>query len=324
MTGAFAFRTVHRPVLLGVCLAAILATSGAGAGDAVSTLPAKVLLFGGEPNDPAGRAGSSEPHVPLGQGLEPTGSAATNSGAEKILRTPSGAPLAQSTGPANPGTGSRLLRALEGGADGSRPTLPSGPAASASSSPSHSPSARAPGVPIPAAPVSVVDGCRRDVLTRLLAGAAAREDALSALAIEQETLKLCHERQLIVTGIFEAEAQLRSLRAPVEPPAAAISRSPVSVPAVVPQLNAAPTTPVRKPAKTAPKQPRYGWFSIVGMAGDLRAGITDGRRVWFVREGDPLPGAVRVGRIAARPPGVRLKGGDDGALPYRARPGDGQ
>ena len=162
------------------------------------------------------------------------------------------------------------------------------------------------------------------MLTRLLAGAAAREDALSALAIEQETLKLCHERQQIVTGIFEAEAQLRALRAPVEPPAAAISRSPVSVPAVVPQLNAAPTTPVRKPAKTVPTQPRYGWFSIVGMAGALRAGITDGRRVWFVREGDPLPGAVRVGSIAARPPGVRLEGGDDGALPYRARPGDGQ
>ena len=313
MTGPFTYRRVYRPVLLGVCLAAILAASGAGAEDAVSTLPAKVLLFGGESADPASRSGLSEPHVPPAQGSQPTGTAATNSGAEKIPTTPSGAPLAQSTGPANPGAGSRLLRALEGSADGSReeprPALPS---------------STAPGVPIPAVPASVVDGCRRDVLTRLLAGAAAREDALSALAIEQEILKLCHERQQIVTGIFEAEAQLRSLRTPVEPPAAAISRTPVSVPAVVPQLSAAPTTPVRKLVKTAPKQPRYGWFSIIGMAGALRAGITDGRRVWFVREGDPLPGAVRVGRIAARPPGVRLKGGDDGALPYRARPGGGQ
>ena len=57
------------------------------------------------------------------------------------------------------------------------------------------------------------------------------------------------------------------------------------------------------------------------MAGDLRAGVTDGRRTWFVREGDPLPGGIRVGRIAARPPGVRIEGG--GALPYRERPGDG-
>ena len=55
------------------------------------------------------------------------------------------------------------------------------------------------------------------------------------------------------------------------------------------------------------------------MAGNLRAGVTDGRRVWFVREGDPLPGDVRVGRIAARPPGVQIEGADDSALPYRAQ-----
>ena len=97
----------------------------------------------------------------------------------------------------------------------------------------------------------------------------------------------------------------------------------------MPQLNTvpaklpAPSTTARKPAKAAPAAPRHGWFSILGMAGDLRAGVTDGRRVWFVREGDPLPGDVRVGRIAARPPGVQIEGADDSALPYRARPGDG-
>ena len=170
-----------------------------------------------------------------------------------------------------------------------------------------------PGVPLSA---SIIEGCPRDVLTRLLAGAAEREDVLSALAIERETLKLCHERQLIVTGIFETEARLRALRAPAVP--AAMTPAP-AVPAVVPQLGAAPSAP--KPAKAAAVQPRYGWFSIVGMAGDLRAGVTDGRRTWFVREGDPLPGGIRVGRIAARPPGVRIEGG--GALPYRERPGDG-
>ena len=97
----------------------------------------------------------------------------------------------------------------------------------------------------------------------------------------------------------------------------------------MPQLNTvpaklpAPSTTPPKSTKAAPAAPRYGWFSIVGMAGDLRAGVTDGRRVWFVREGDPLPGDVRVGRIAARPPGVQIEGADDSALPYRARPGDG-
>ena len=185
------------------------------------------------------------------------------------------------------------------------------------------------GIPVPPMAASVIAGCPRDLLTRLLAGVAEKQDALSALAIEHETLKLCHERQLIVTGIFETEAQLRALRAPVEPAPVNRSRAvAATVPSVRPQLNAVPaklpapsTTP--KSAKAAPAAPRYGWFSIVGMAGDLRAGVTDGRRVWFVREGDPLPGNVRIGRIAARPPGVQIKGGDDGALPYRVRPGDG-
>ena len=177
---------------------------------------------------------------------------------------------------------------------------------------------------------SVIAGCPRDVLTRLLAGVANKEDALSALAIEHETLKLCHERQLIVTGIFETEARLRALRAPAEP--ATVNRSSAvaaTVLSVMPQLNTvpaklpAPSTAPPKSTKAAPTAPRYGWFSIVGMAGDLRAGVTDGQRVWFVREGDPLPGDVRVGRIAARPPGVQIEGSDDSALPYRARPGDG-
>ena len=74
--------------------------------------------------------------------------------------------------------------------------------------------------------------------------------------------------------------------------------------------------------------PRYAWFSIIGTAGALRAGISDGTGVWFVREGDALPGGAHVAAIAARPPAVRVSaaGGTDGEtpLPYRARPGGGQ
>ena len=78
------------------------------------------------------------------------------------------------------------------------------------------------------------------------------------------------------------------------------------------------------PKAAAPKPPAYAWFSILGTPGRLRAGVSDGRRVWFVREGDRLPGAVRIERITARPPGVRVKGASRGALPYGARPaGDG-
>ena len=75
----------------------------------------------------------------------------------------------------------------------------------------------------------------------------------------------------------------------------------------------------------APVSPRYAWFSIIGTAGALRAGVTDGTGVWFVREGDALPGGTHVAAIAVRPPAVRVSaaGGTDGGtpLPYRARPG---
>ena len=233
--------------------------------------------------------------------------------------------MAPSTGAANAAGRSRLLRVLDGGAAGQ-------PQPAGSHGESAVPVVLTPksGIPIPPSAASVIAGCPRDLLTRLLAGVAERQDALSALAIEHETLKLCHERQLIVTGIFETEARLRALRAPAEP--ATVNRSPTvaaTVPSVMPQLNTvpaklpAPSTAPPKSTKAAPAAPRYGWFSIIGMADDLRAGVTDGQRVWFVREGDPLPGDVRVGRIAARPPGVQIEGSDDSALPYRARPGDG-
>ena len=283
---------------LGACLVAMVAASGASALDAVS------------------------PSAPGTQSAEAAaiGSAGVNS--KPALSVP---PMAPSTGTANAGGRSRLLRVLDRGAAGQ--PQPAGPGKEAR--PPNVPIPNS-GNPIPPMAASVIAGCPRDLLTRLLAGVAERQDALSALVIEHETLKLCHERQLIVTGIFETEAQLQSLRAPAEP--AAANRTPAvaaTVPSVMPQLNTvaaklpAPSTIARKPAKAVPAAPRYGWFSIVGMAGDLRAGVTDGRRVWFVREGDPLPGDVRVGRIVARPPGVQIEGADDGALPYRARPGDG-
>ena len=292
MTAAAHLRT------LGACLVAIVAASGASALDA------------GSPSAPGTQSAEAVA----------VGSARVNSkpGLSVPLMEPS-------TGATNAAGRSRLLRVLDGGAAGQ--PQPAGPGEEAGTPNGPFPKS---GIPIPPMAASVIAGCPRDLLTRLLAGVANKEDALSALAIEQETLKLCHERQLIVTGIFETEAQLRELRAPVEPAAANRSSAvAATVPSVMPQLNTvppklpAPSTTPPKSAKAASAAPRYGWFSIVGMAGDLRAGVTDGRRVWFVREGDPLPGDVRVGRIAARPPGVQIVGGDDSALPYRARPGDG-
>ena len=298
MTAAFSLHAVKYPVLLGACLVAMAAASGASALDAVS---------------------------PPALGTQSAEAAAIGSARVNSKPALSVAPMAPSTGAANAGGRSRLLRVLDGGAAGQ--PQPAGPDKEAGTPAAPAPNS---GIPVPPMAASVIAGCPRDLLTRLLAGVAERQDALSALAIEHETLKLCHERQLIVTGIFETEVQLRALRAPAEPAAANRSSAvAATVPSVMPQMSTvpaklpAPSTTAHKPAKAAPAAPRYGWFSIVGMAGDLRAGVTDGRRVWFVREGDPLPGDVRVGRIAARPPGVQIKGGGDSALPYRARPGDG-
>ena len=103
--------------------------------------------------------------------------------------------------------------------------------------------------------------------------------------------------------------------------------SPVQVNSLV-QAQARVSPARASPAQVSPAQasPRYAWFSIIGTAGALRAGISDGTGVWFVREGDPLPGGATVAAIAGRPPAVRVTGagesGEATLLPFRARLGD--
>ena len=175
----------------------------------------------------------------------------------------------------------------------------------------------------------VVFGCPRALLSALLAGAAETGDAVSALAIERETLALCRERQEIVTGIVTLEGELRALLAESRGETAAPAHSAIapivkeSTPVrVVRHLSPSPdrAEPAEAAKADTPQPPAWSWFSIIGTAGDLRAGISDGSRVWFVREGDRLPGAVTVERIGTRPPGVRIGGADEAALPYRPRP----
>jgi len=189
--------------------------------------------------------------------------------------------------------------------------------------------------PVGAAPVHAVDGCPRALLRRLLAGAADEGGALTALGIEREVLTLCRERQEIVAGLFETESRLRELRGE----SGALSPAPAVV-QVASQPEARETAPSR-PAQPSPLQaalaaapkgperpeetgPAYGWFSIIGTAGALRAGITDGTGVWFVREGDALPDGSAVVAIAARPPAVRIEdpdgAGGETLLSWQARP----
>ena len=206
-----------------------------------------------------------------------------------------------------PPPASRLIRMLR---NGPAPGAEAGP-------PSRLPEAAA-------APAAAVFGCPRGALTALLAGATERTDAASALAIERETLTLCRERQEIVTRIFQLEEELTALLGkPEDSPAAAPAEEADAAPRVVSQLGSLGGTGRSPPSReAAAPPPSYAWFSIIGMPGRLRAGISDGRRAWFVREGDRLPGAGVVGRIAARPPGVHAGGV---ALPYGPRPsGEGR
>ncbi len=171
---------------------------------------------------------------------------------------------------------------------------------------------------------SVFFGCPRDMLAALLAGATDRTDAVSALAIERETLALCRERQEVVTGIVELESELKAvLAASNTAPAAAAPGAEddgTAASSVVARLQSLAGTG-DAPSKKAGKPKRsYAWFSILGTPGRLTAGVSDGARAWWVREGDRLPGAGRIERIAARPPEVRLGGV---ALPHRRRPSEG-
>ena len=240
---------------------------------------------------------------------------------------------------------SRLLRSLEEWA---------GPATGASPSPTPDPASTGGGQTAAGAPISgvpgsfpvprsspVLHGCPRALLGALLASAADADDAVSALAIERETLALCRERQEIVNGIVSLEGELQDLLAEAQGGAAETGSGAgtagaadvpvvkVSAPVRViemptpPPVRAEAADPEDSATPPAPQPPAYSWFSILGTAGDLRAGVNDRARVWFVREGDRLPGGVTVTRIVARPPGVHVDGAVEAALPYGPRPADG-
>ena len=303
----------------------------------------------------AGTSVATEPPLPAGA---MAGMAATVAGAADAAGRETGA--ADAPAPASGSKAdSRLLRHLS---EGAAPMDSAGPSPADTGTADRGWDGAAP-------PVSgSLHGCPRALLSALLAGAAetlvpetlapetlvpktlgpSTGDAVSALAIEREILGLCRERQEIVTGIVRAEGELSALLAEsrgasaapaVAADTASVADTPivsVSTPVRVVPLTATPDggrdeAPEKAAKPPAPPAPSWSWFSIIGTAGSLRAGVSDGARggtsVWFVREGDRLPGGLTVERIAARPPGVHVGGaggtlGPLNALPYRQRPQD--
>ena len=148
--------------------------------------------------------------------------------------------------------------------------------------------------------------CARDLLRTRLATAVAGDDVLAALAIERELLALCSRRQELVAEVLENEARLAALQ-PGEP---------VIDETVVIEVFEAP----RASPDNSDPLPDYGWFSILGTAGNLRAGITDGNHTWWTTEGATLPGGVAIVAIHSRPPGVRVAGAASHVLPFRPPP----
>ena len=148
--------------------------------------------------------------------------------------------------------------------------------------------------------------CARDLLRTKLATAVAGDDVLAALAIESELLTLCSKRQELVADVLENEERLAALQ-PGEP---------LVDEAVIAAVFEVPESPPDIPKPP----PDYGWFSILGTSGDLRAGITDGTDAWWVREGATLPGDIAIVAIHSRPPGVRIAGAASHLLPWRPPP----
>ena len=299
-----------RAIGMGAVIAAVFAsaTGSASGQEAMRPLPGMA-----EAGSPAAIAGA--PTVPDAAPLASPSNHGAESSEESHAAPQGQASAAPETTGGSPG-GSRLLRALAE-STGTSDLRRDGRAAE------------------PAPPASAVEGCPRALLRRLLAGAAGEADALAALAIETEVLTLCSERQRIVTALLETEARLAALRTPPVPALAVEISPPVPAPAVLEVEGEAPAMPTPAPSvllqglaadsgEETKREPSLGWFSILGSAGALRAGITDGTGVWFVREGDALPGGGAVAAITGRPPSVRATGPDGDAeepLPFRPRPG---
>ena len=182
--------------------------------------------------------------------------------------------------------------------------------------------------------------CAVDLLRTRLATAVEGDDVLTAIALENELLSLCNRRQQLVLEVLSTELLLASMiagEAMHEAAAQAAAAAPVALQATpaAPTLDqiaaeAVTTTPEPEAEPAAPEPPQpaspgLAWVTVLGSAGNLRAAVSDGASVWWVREGDVLAGDWRVTRIAARPPGVTLSHAEAGhhALPFHSRPAPG-
>ena len=132
-----------------------------------------------------------------------------------------------------------------------------------------------------------LEGCPRAVLRSLITPGEQPGGAYEALGVELEALRLCRERQSIVLDILKLEEELReaagaAAAAAVVPAGAAPSDSAapkgsdVLVSLGARLAEALGETDILNEESPVALSGRLTWFSIVGAAGKLQAGVSDG------------------------------------------------
>ena len=160
--------------------------------------------------------------------------------------------------------------------------------------------------------------CPRVSFRAMFAAAADYDEVGDLAAIEREALTLCLRRQELINQIVAGELALAEL---VSGPEEVVAEALVQAVEAIADLpakaaGAVDATVAETPAFVEPEpvvvvrpepDPVFRWTMVYGSAGDWIAGITDGAKVWWVREGDALPSGVEVVAVRLRPPGVEVR-----------------
>lgn len=205
--------------------------------------------------------------------------------------------------------------------------------------------------------VAEVFGCPRGKVARMLETAVEEAEISASLGLELEIIQFCRDRWQVVDDVLKAEfdlakvlredhvarekaaialeerrrvarARIEGARLGAEAAAKEVEqRKLLAMAAPEPVETTEPAEEVEPEPEPEPvvvleaPEPEthevYGWFSIIGRAGALQAGVTDGDGKWWVREGEELPDGALVTEITAKPLRVRFEDGPASGLPYR-------
>ena len=170
----------------------------------------------------------------------------------------------------------------------------------------------------------VLDECPRDHLRAVYLQAVERHEVVDLAAVEVEVLKLCRERQGLISEIVRGEEELTELlathaggtgparaRTDSDPLPALLPASRERSPAAAASETRGTLPLVSGRAEKGERDPTlYRWFTVYGSGSELFAGVSDGVERWWVRAGDELPGGVEVVSVRVRPVSVRAAAGE--------------